>query len=219
MERQCDFINEVHLTGQIKHIHRNFEKRVAGIEVATYGGHPNYPEVLCLGDHFADADTVAVGDWVKITACVQTRRKRIQEGDSFRTDYRQGLVLTNIEKTESIGEKYFGQNAENGLYDTQNLVVLTGTVNSFKALGNRAQLTLYCMNGKYRDLIMVAFFTQDAKEFVSQFEKGDWVNVVARVQTTSASKSNTGHKKESLVGARINKVADASSVKEDGNEK
>ena len=49
MERQCDFINEVHLTGQIKHIHRNFEKRVAGIEVATYGGHPNYPEVLCLG--------------------------------------------------------------------------------------------------------------------------------------------------------------------------
>lgn len=68
MERKTDFFNEVHLTGQVKHVNRNLDKGVASIELATYGQHVNYPTVLCLGNMLSKADEVKEGDWVKVVA-------------------------------------------------------------------------------------------------------------------------------------------------------
>ena len=91
-------------------------------------------------------------------------------------------------------------------------MALTGTINSFKVVGdknNRAQATLYCMNGRFRSLIMLTFFSNDAEALVKNFEKGDWVNVIGRVQTIPSTKSNTGRKKEVLIGRRISKIETA----------
>lgn len=215
-----EFLNEVHLTGQVKHINRNLDKQVTSVEIATYERHTNYPTVLCFGDMFAKADEIKEGDWVNAVGRVETRRKKISEQE---IDYRQGVVLTKLEKVESVGEKYFGVNAgENGIYDSENMVILSGTINSFKVSGdknNRAQATVYCMNGKFRNLIMLTFYSNDAEALVKQYEKGDWVNIIARVQTIPSTKTSTGKKKEVLVGRRISKadVGDLP-VKEDMDE-
>lgn len=212
MERKTDFFNEVHLMGQVKHVNRNLDKGVASIELATYGQHVNFPTVLCLGNMFSKADEVKEGDWVKVVARVETRRKVVGNGEETKVDYRQGLILISLNKVKSLGEKFFGNDAGTDLYESENLVALTGTINSFKVVGdknNRAQATLYCMNGRFRSLIMLTFFSNDAEALVKNFEKGDWVNVIGRVQTIPSTKSNTGRKKEVLIGRRISKIETA----------
>ena len=223
-QTQNEFLNEVHLTGQVKHINRNLDKQVTSVEIATYERHTNYPTVLCFGEMLAKADEIKEGDWVNAVGRIETRRKKVSEQDPTKIDYRQGIVLTDIKKVESVGEKYFGTNAEkNGIYDSENMVVLSGTINSFKVSGdknNRAQATVYCMNGKFRNLIMLTFYSNDAEALVNQYEKGDWVNVIARVQTIPSTKTSTGKKKEVLVGRRISKAnIEDLSAKEDMDER
>ena len=200
------FKNQVILQGVVLYVSGAKDKDISSAIIVTKDRNDNYPEVVFFGDNSKKIRDFKSGDLIKVTGAMKNyKKKKVSEDGKEITVFRQGIVAKSLERVESVEEEAFGTNRKGRVFDCQNQVIVSGTIGSIKPLKeNVSKINVYCfMDGKPVTLSFVDFV--DADKLVNMYEKGTFVNLIARVQ---ADRPEKGKEKrwESLVVLSMNKA-------------
>lgn len=206
-EKEIIFTNQVNLEGRITEIIDVNENMCVLYTCHRNGKDVNFPTVLVFDEMVNEVKKYKKGDYVKITAKIESRRKTVETENKEQTIKVQNVILTEIEPSQSILEKTLKDLGISGRQHTdENSAIISGTLNNVKHVtDNFSVISMYVVTNNRPNLITFSYYGN--KDFVDKFEKGDNLVIVGTFQTKFIrNKDNKKRKKEQIVIKEITKL-------------
>ena len=193
-------INELVLQGGIVHKLSTSDVTILTITTGNITSIKNYPKVVCFREAKEQADKFKEGDYVRVTANIQSSKRN----PKIKNQALESIFAESVEEAKSVMEEKF--NVEGYFVAYQNELKICGPVVSTSSLaGNVCNIVVRTMKNDRLSFVKLTKFIKSPNDPALAIAPGDYVYALGHIQTRKKEVNGKPHTFQNCVISEIKK--------------